>query len=126
MWLRDARGTAESDIWMATLADGSVGDALGRWRSCMGDRGFDVEDPHAAFDLGMDAAQADDFAQEAVVATAHAECMAATNLDLTVAAAFLSATNAVLPALESDLKALQRLEAQALIRAREILRIEGE
>jgi hypothetical protein len=123
-WLRDARDTADSEIWMAALADSAVGNALDRWRSCMRDSSFEIEDPHAAYDAGVDAALDDDFGQESVVATAHARCTTESNLDLAVAAAFLSATNAVLPELETDLRALQRLEAQALIRARDVLQMD--
>jgi hypothetical protein len=111
---------------MAALADSAVGNALDRWRGCMRDNSFEVEDPHAAYDAGLDAALGDDFGQESVIATAHARCTAESNLDLAVAAAYLSATNAVLPELEDDLRALQRLEAQALIRAEEVLGIEGD
>ena len=125
MWLRDARGTAESNIWEATLSDDAVGEALESWKGCVREREYEFEDPHAAFDLAMDAAQAGDFEQERVIATAHAECVAESNLDLAVAAAFLSATNSVLPELEDDLLALQQLEEDALVRAKEILGFEG-
>lgn len=124
MWLRDARGTAESDIWMATLSDEAVNDALDSWKTCVRERGYEFEDPHGAFDAGAKAARAGDFEQERAIATTHAECTAESNLDLAVAAAFLSATNAVLPELEDDLIALQRLEEEALARAKAILGFE--
>jgi hypothetical protein len=124
MWLRDARGTADSDIWMATLSDEAVGEALDSWKGCVRERGYEFEDPHGAFDAAVRAAQAGDFDEERSIATTHAECTAESNLDLTVAAAFLSATNAVLPELEEDLLALQRLEEEALSRAKEILGFE--
>ncbi|MEX0630043.1 MAG: hypothetical protein WEE67_09850 [Chloroflexota bacterium] len=124
MWLRDARGTAESDIWTATLADEAVIHALDSWKACVRERGFEFEDPHAAFDSGARAAQAQDFDQERLIATTHAECVAESNLDLAVAAAFLAATNASLPEFEDDLLALQRLEEEALARAKDILGFE--
>lgn len=124
MWLRDARGTAESDIWMATLSDEAVNDALDSWKTCVQERGYEFEDPHGAFDAAVSAAQAGDFDQERAIATTHAECTAESNLDLAVSAAFLSATNAVLPELEDDLLALQQLEEDALARAKDILGFE--
>lgn len=124
MWLRDARGTAESDIWEATLSDDAVNDALDSWKGCVRGRGHEFEDPHGAFDSAADAARAGDFDQERSIATTHAECVAESNLDLAVAAAFLSATNAVLPELEDDLLALQELEEDALARAKDILGFE--
>jgi hypothetical protein len=124
MWLRDARGTAESDIWVATLSDEAVKDALDSWKGCVRERGYEFEDPHHAFDSAASAARAGDFDQERSIATTHAECVAESNLDLAVAAAFLSATNAVLPELEDDLLALQRLEEDALARAKDILGFE--
>jgi hypothetical protein len=124
MWLRDARGTAQSDIWMATLSDEAVKDALDSWKGCVQGRGHAFDDPHQAFDAAASAAQAGDFDQERVIAAAHAECVAESNLDLAVAAAFLSATNAVLPELEDDLLALQQLEEDALSRAKDILGFE--
>jgi hypothetical protein len=124
MWLRDARGTAESDIWEAALSDDAVNDALDSWKGCVRERGREFEDPHGAFDSAADAARAGDFDQERSIATTHAECVAESNLDLAVAAAFLSATNAVLPELEDDLLALQELEKDALARAKDILGIE--
>jgi len=125
MWLRDARGTAESDIWMATLSDEAVNDALDSWKTCVRERGYEFEDPNGAVDAAVSAAQAGDFDQERSIATSHAECTAESNLDLAVAAAFLSATNAVLPELEDDLRALQQLEEDALSRAKDILGFEG-
>lgn len=121
MWLRDARGTAQSDIWEATLADGSVEAALDSWKACMRQGGYDFDDPHAAFDSAADGARAADFDHEREIATAHAACVTEANLDLAVAAAYLSATSDVLPELEDDLRGLQRLEADALERAKEIL-----
>lgn len=124
MWLRDARGTAESDIWMATLSDEAVKDAFDSWKECVRESGFEFEDPHHAFESALSAASAGDFDQERVIATTHAKCTVESNLDLAVAAAFLSATNAVLPELEDDLLALQRLEEEALARAKDILGFE--
>jgi len=125
MWLRDARGTAESDIWMATVSDEAVSDALESWKGCVRERGYEFDDPHHAFDSAANAARAGDFDEERSIATTHAECTAESNLDLAVAAAFLSATNAVLPELEHDLLALQQLEEDALSRAKDILGFEG-
>ncbi|HYN50815.1 MAG TPA: hypothetical protein VES62_07800 [Thermoleophilaceae bacterium] len=124
MWLRDARGTAESDIWEATLSDDAVNDALDSWKGCVRERGHEFEDPHGAFDSAANAARAGDFDQERSIATTHAECVAESNLDLAVAAAFLSATNATLPEFEDDLLALQQLEEDALGRAKDILGFE--
>jgi len=124
MWLRDARGTAQSDIWMATVSDEAVNDALESWKGCVRERGYEFDDPHHAFDTAVSAAQAGDFDQERLIATTHAVCTAESNLDLAVAAAFLSATNAVLPELEDDLLALQQLEEDALSRAKDILGFE--
>lgn len=125
MWLRDARGTAESDIWMATLSDEAVNDALDSWKTCVLERGYEFEDPHGAYDAAASAARAGNFDQERSIAATHAACVAESNLDLAVAAAFLSATNAVLPELEDDLLALQQLEEDALSRAKDILGFEG-
>ena len=126
MWLIDARGTAQSDIWEATFADAAVVDALGTWRRCvLGELGVVLEDPHDAFDAAMSAAQSGDYEQERLVATADAECKAESGLDLAVQAAFLSATNALLPEFEDDLIALQQFEQEALARAKEILGFGG-
>lgn len=124
MWLRDARGTAESDIWMATLSDDAVNQALDSWRGCVRNQGYEFEDPHGAFDSAFDAARAGDFDQERAIAATHAGCVADSNLDLAISAAFLSATNAILPELEADLLALQQLEEDALSRAKDILGFE--
>lgn len=121
MWLRDARGTAESDIWMATLEDQAVTDALDWWRECVAQRGVYFVDPQQAFDGAIKFAQSGDYAQERLIASADAACKVESGLDRAVSAAFLSATNAVLPALEEDLLALQHLEEGALVRAQEIL-----
>ena len=126
MWLVDARGTARSDIWEATFADAAVLEALDTWRRCvLGELGVVLEDPHDAFDAAMSAAQSGDYERERVVATADAECKAKSGLDLAVQAAFLSATNALLPEFEDDLIALQQFEQDALARAKEILGFGG-
>lgn len=56
---------------------------------------------------------------------AWASCKVESRLDLAVQAAYLSATNRVLPELEDDLLALRQLEAEALDRAKEILGLEN-
>lgn len=121
--LRDARGTAESDIWVATEEDGQVKDALSAWKDCVRKEGFDFEDPHGAHDLAMVAARAEDYDQERTIATTDAACKRESGLARAFEAAFLAATNAVLPDLEDDLIALQQFEADALARAKDILRI---
>ena len=126
-WLEDARGTAQADIWEATLADEAVGGALETWRGCVRDElGMELEDPQAAFDAAMSSAQSGRYDRERAVATADARCKAESSLDLAVQAAFLAATNTVLPELEDDLLALQEFEADALARAKEILGYEEE
>ena len=124
MWLRDARGTAESDIWTATLEDPSVVQALNAWRDCLAGRGVQWADPHQAFDAALRYAQAGDHAQERLIASADSACKVESGLGRAVDAAFLAATNAVLPALQEDLIALQQLEEDALIRAETILGVE--
>jgi hypothetical protein len=121
MRLQDARGTAQSDIWMATLADPSVVQALNAWRDCLAGRGVQWADPHQAFDAALRYAQGGDHTQERLIASADAACKVESGLDRAVDAAFLAATNAVLPALEEDLIALQELEEDALVRAQAIL-----
>lgn len=122
MWLIDARGTAQSDIWEATFADDAVVDALEAWRRCvLGELGFVLEDPHDAFDAAIRAAQSGDYERERLIATTDAQCKAESSLDLAVQAAFLAATNALLPEFEDDLIALQQFEQEALARAKEIL-----
>jgi len=121
-WLDDARGTAQADIWEATFADEAVGRALDTWRGCVRDElGIETVDPNAVFDAAMSAAQSGDYERERAVATADARCKAESRLDLAVQAAFLAATNSVLPELEDDLIALQEFEEDALARAKEIL-----
>lgn len=120
--LRDARGTAEADIWVSTLDDAAVLDALEAWKNCVTAEGYEVEDPQSAFELALSAAQSGDFDRERAIATVDARCKADSGLDRAVQAAFLAATNAVLPDLEDDLLALQEFEAAALERAKEILR----
>ena len=124
MWLRDARSTAESDTWDATLSDRAVEDALGSWRGCIRQRGYAFDDPDGSFASAAEVARAGDFAEERAIATAHAECAAVSNLDLAVTAAFLAATSDVLPELGSDLRALQAYEEEALVRAKDILGFE--
>jgi hypothetical protein len=121
MWLRDARGTAESDIWVAVESDGAVQAAWTSWQACIGERGFAFENPNAAFETALRATFAGDHVQERAIATAHAECAVESNLDVAVTAAFFAASQAVLPGLEQDLIALQRLEEEAAVRGREIL-----
>lgn len=123
MRLRDARGTAESDIWLTTLDDGAVNDALNAWKSCVREQGFEFEGPHQAYDVALSAAQAEDFQREFEIATIDASCKEETGLARAVEAAFVAATNEVLPELESDLIALQQFEADALERAKEILQV---
>ena len=121
MWLIDARGTAQSDIWMATLEDPLVIQALNAWRDCLAGRGVHWADPQQAREAALSYARAGDHAQERLIAGADAACKVESGLDRAVDAAFLAATNAVLPALEADLIALQELEEEALVRARGIL-----
>jgi len=121
MWLRDARGTAESDIWVATLEDQAVVEVLDWWRECVAEREVYFADPEQAFSGALKFAQAGDHAQERLIASADAACKVESSLDRAVQAAFLAATNAVLPDLEADLLALQQLEEEALARARVIL-----
>ena len=121
MWLTDARGTAQSDIWMATLEDPLVIQALNAWRDCLAGQGVHWADPQQARDAALSFARAADHAQERIIASADAACKVESGLDRAVDAAFLAATNAVLPALEEDLIALQKLEAEALVRAEAIL-----
>lgn len=125
-WLDDARGTAQADIWEATFADDAVVGAADTWRRCIRDElGMELADPPAAFDVAMSAAQSvGDYERERVVATADARCKEESRLDLAVQAAFLAATNAVLPEFEADLIALQDFENEALARATQILTTE--
>jgi len=123
MWLQDARGTAESDIWMATLEDPSVVQALNAWRDCLARQSVHWADPNQAFDAALSYARAGDHAQERLIAGADAACKVESGLDRAVDTAFLAATNAVLPALQDDLIALQQLEEEALVRADAILGI---
>ncbi|MDQ3691899.1 MAG: hypothetical protein M3406_18065 [Chloroflexota bacterium] len=120
MWLRDARGTAESDIWVTTLEDQAVVEALDWWRDCVAEREVYYADPEQAFSGALKFAQASDHAQERLIASADAVCKVESGLDRAVQAGFLAATNAVLPNLEADLLALQELEEEALARAREV------
>lgn len=122
-WLnfRDARGTAESDIWVTTLADDAVADALDAWQDCVAEDGFEFDDPQQAFESAVTAAQSGDFQRERVIAVADASCKTESGLDRAVQAAFLAATNAVLPDLEDDLLAYQEFEAASLERAKDIL-----
>jgi hypothetical protein len=121
MWLIDARGTAQSDIWMATLEDPLVIQALNAWRDCLAGRGVHWADPQQAREAALSYARAGDHAQERLIAGADAACKVESGLDRAVDAAFLAATNAVFPALEADLIALQELEEEALVRAQAIL-----
>lgn len=121
MWLIDARGTAEANIWVAVEADDAVLDALDAWKACMREEDFDFQDPHHAIESALPAAQSGDFEQERRIARTDAACKVESRLDLAVQAAYLSATTRVLPELEDDLVALQQLEAEALVRAKEIL-----
>jgi hypothetical protein len=125
MWLIDARGTAQSDIWVATETDDAVLDALDAWKACMRQEGFDFQDPHHAIESALPAAQSGDFERERLIARTDAACKAESRLDLAVQAAYLSATTRVLPELEDDLLALQQLEAEALVRAKEILGLDN-
>ncbi len=121
MWLRDARGTASSDIWVAVKADGAVADALKSWIDCLGSRGVEFTDPGRAYAAALEVAASGDFAEERRIATAHAECAVESNLHRVVATAFASVANAVLPGLQGDLIALQQLEAGAVGRAKDVL-----
>lgn len=122
MRLRDARGTAEADIWGETLADGAMVDALDRWKDCVGKEGHEFEDPEQAVGLALTAAQAGDFERERLIAATDARCKVASGLDRAVQAAFLAVANRVLPDLEDDLLALQQFEVAALERAKDILK----
>lgn len=121
MWLIDARGTAQSDIWMATVEDPLVMQALNAWRDCLAGRGFQWADPQQARDAAFSYARAGDHAEERLIAAADAACKVESGLDRAVDAAFLAATNVVFPALEADLIALQQLEEEAVLRAQAIL-----
>ncbi|HET8778340.1 MAG TPA: hypothetical protein VFN76_11845 [Candidatus Limnocylindria bacterium] len=121
MWLRDARGTAESDIWIATIEDGVVVNALDGWRDCAAHRDVFFADPEQARHGAFAFARAGNYDEERRIATADAVCNVESGLGRAVQAAFLSATNEVLPALEDDLRALQQLEQDALDRAKDIL-----
>lgn len=122
MRLRDARGTAEADIWGNTLIDDAVVDTLDAWKDCVGKEGHEFEDPEHAVGLALTSAQSGDFKRERLIAAADANCKVASGLDRAVQAAFLAAANRVLPDLEDDLLALQQFEAAALERAKDILR----
>lgn len=119
--LRDARGTAQADIWGTTVADEAVLDTLDAWKDCVSQEGYAFDDPEDAFEVALAAAQAGDFEGERLIAVADATCKTESGLDNAVQAAFLAATNAVLPDLEDDLLALQDFEAAALERAKDIL-----
>ena len=121
MWLRDARGTAESDIWMATIEDAAVVRALDWWRDCLADEEVYFADPEQARSAALTFARSGDFEEERRIATVDAVCKVESALDRAVHGAFLTATNRVLPELEADLLALQQLEEDALVRARIIL-----
>lgn len=120
--LRDARGTAESEIWEATHANGAVIETLDAWKDCVAEEGYEVEAPGDAVEIALTAAQSGDFERERLIAAADASCKADTGLDRAVQAAFLEAANTALPDLEDDLLALQKFEAAALERAKDILR----
>jgi len=122
MRLRDSRTAAESDIWGATLSDEAVVAALDSWKTCVAKQGFEFEDPNQAFDSASSAAQSGDHDQERRIATTDAACKTESSLGLAVQGAYLSATNANLAAFEDDLIALQQFEAEALVRAKDILR----
>jgi hypothetical protein len=122
MRLRDARTSAESDIWGATLSDKAVVGALDTWKTCVAKQGFEFQDPNQAFESAFGAAQSGDLAQERSIATTDAACKAESSLGPAVQAAYLSATNANLAAFEDDLIALQQFEEEALVRAKDILR----
>lgn len=124
-WLNDARGTADGDIWLATVADPTVTEALDWWRDCLAEHEVYFADPDQAYSGALQYARSGDFAEERRIAIADATCKLESGLDRAVSAAFLAATNAVLPALEADLIALQQLEEEALVRAREILAAGG-
>ena len=124
MRLRDARDTAQTDIWVATVADQAVGNALDRWRGCVFRQGLVFGDPHDAFESALAAALSGDHEQERVIATTDAQCKAESSLDLAVQAAFLSATNELLSDFEEDLMAFQQLERESLARAKDILGFE--
>jgi hypothetical protein len=123
--LRDARTTAESEIWGASLSDAAVTKALSLWRDCVAEQGLDFEDPRAAFDAALSAAQSGDHDYERLVAMTDARCKSESALGRAVEAAFLAATNATIDELEADLIALQQLEQEALARAEDILRSGG-
>ena len=126
MRLRDARDTAETDIWASTVADQAVVDALYTWSRCVfRELGFVLEDPPHAFESALAAALSGDYEQERVIATTDAQCKAESSLDLAVQAAFLSVTIALLSDFEEDLIALQQFEEEALARAKDILNFEG-
>lgn len=125
MTLRDARDTAQTDIWTNTVADQAVVDALDRWRGCVLGPGLLFTDPHHAFESALSAALSGDYEKERLIATTDAQCKAESSLDLAVQAAFLSATNELLSDFEADLIALQQFEAEALVRAKGILGVEG-
>ena len=120
--LRDARSSAQSDIWQATLAGDAVADTLDAWKACVAQEGYEVEDPGVAVETALAAAQSGDFARERLIATADASCKAESGLDRAVQVAFLTAANASLVDLEDDLLALQQFEAAALERAKDTLR----
>lgn len=59
--------------------------ALDTWRGCVREElGIVLDDPHAAFDAAMSAAQSGDYERERVVAIADARCKAESSLDLAV------------------------------------------
>jgi hypothetical protein len=121
--LEDARSTAAGEVWDRTLSNQTVAEALDSWTGCVEAQGYEFEDPHAAFDSAIAAAQAGDHDEERSIAAAAAECTAETGLDVAIEAAYLAATNETLSDLEDDLIAYEQLERESLARAKDILRL---
>ncbi|MGH8874070.1 MAG: hypothetical protein ACRDVM_02285 [Acidimicrobiia bacterium] len=100
--VQGARGAVVSTIWERALSDRGVTAALRQWRSCMGDRGFEFEDPPATVQAALEEAQAGS-GTELVIATADAECKQESGLSDAFAIAYLTAAEEVFEEFEGIL-----------------------
>ena len=109
---RDARTTADSQLWLGTIEDPAVDAALRRWRSCMSRLGFDVDDPPAAYN----AASRGGLDREREIATADVACKQQTRLVHAFVPAYVRGGEVVIQKLGPILTEFQEFEQVALRR----------
>lgn len=119
----DARNTAMLRVEDRVAADRDVAAANSLWRRCMGDVGYEVDDPFHALEQAADVG---DPTATTSMAVADATCKRSTGLSTVYGEAVISAGSEVLAEFDDQLIAYDEFEQAAVERARSALGIDAE